>query len=315
MSNAPSPVQRPTFFQTIKDELALFRTGRWDRSGYLFIAPMLLFYLVFQTWPIIRGFLMAFTDYRLNYPKTAWEFTGFANYIELFNDKNILRYLSISVQAALLNVPIVLALALLLSILISSVKRWAGAYRWLIYMPAVMPVSVVFLTWNEIFGPKFGFIAALLRTVGIRLRLGILLNSETALAATVLVENWRVVGFSVIMLLVGIYSIDPEIFEAAAIDGANWWSSFLHVTLPLLKNQLLVLMIGSSGALSMLVPQMLLTPNGGPKGSTMTFAYFMYLQGIQGDRRLGYASSGYLLLAIFSVVWTYFWMKALQERE
>jgi multiple sugar transport system permease protein len=312
---APKAASRPKFLETIHKELEIARPGRWDPLGYLFIGPMVLFYIMFQGWPIVRGFFMAFTDYRLNYPKTAWEFNGFNNFTELFADPKIYTYMSISFQAALMNVPVVLLLALILSVLIASVKRWAGLYRWLIYMPAVMPVSVVFLTWNEFFGPKYGFIGAIFRSFGVRKAPAFLMDSSTVLAATVVVENWRVIGFSVIILLVGIYSIDPEIFEAATIDGAGWWKTFRHITLPLLKNQLLVLMISASGALSIMVPQMLLAPNGGPKGAAMTFGYFMYLQGVQGDRRLGYASSGYLLIAIIAAIWTFFWLKTLQEKN
>ena len=117
--------------------------------GYAFIAPAMLLYLVFNIWPIIRGFLMAFTDYRFVYPETSWKFNGFNNFIKMADDDKVKTALVIALQYTALVLPVTILLALFIAILISRVNRGAAFYRWVVYLPSILPLAVSFLMFRE----------------------------------------------------------------------------------------------------------------------------------------------------------------------
>src|SRR5215216_1725809 len=122
------------------------RNNPW---AYLFIAPALGLYLIFNVWPIIRGFLMAFTDFRFIYPDTRWDFNGVANFSEMLDDDDFWQSLAVSLRYTAFVLPITVLVAFFLAIVISRVTRGAGFYRWAIYLPVILPVAVTFLMFGE----------------------------------------------------------------------------------------------------------------------------------------------------------------------
>ena len=151
---------RPSILVTLTRELARARQARLVSNpfGYLFIAPAVILYLVFSVWPMFRGFVMAFTDYRFIYPKTQWDFNGLANFAEMLGDKVFWSSLGISVRYTLIVTPTTIVLSLLLAALIGRVRHLAGFYRWVIYLPVILPIAVTLLMWGQFYGNKFGFI-------------------------------------------------------------------------------------------------------------------------------------------------------------
>ena len=127
-------------YRQSRDRLAAVRKS--NLLGYLFIAPAMALYLTFNVWPIFRGFAMAFTDYRFVYPDTRWDFNGFSNFVKMVGDRRAMDAAGISLKYLVFVAPAMILIALFLAVLISKVKRGAAFYRWVVYLPAVLPVAV-----------------------------------------------------------------------------------------------------------------------------------------------------------------------------
>lgn len=289
---------------------------RDDLLGYLFIAPALLLYLTFNIWPLIRGILMAFTDYRFVYPDTRWEFNGLENFVRLFESSRVQEAAVVSAKYSLMVVPAVLIISLLTAILISRVRQGSGFYRWTVYLPTILPVAVSFLMFRQMYAPNFGLINSFLRGIGVEDPPHWLGEVATALPALGAAHLWIIFGFPTLLFLIGIYNISAELYEAASLDGASRWQQFLHITLPLLKpTTAMVLILIVPGVFGVTDPMLILT-QGGPQGSTQTLGYYLYdVAFVRGDLRLGYASAISLVVSLVTAALVALIFRWSRERE
>ena len=281
--------------------------------GYLFILPAVLLYSVFNIWPLIRGILMAFTDYRFVYPDTRWDFNGVDNFVKMAGSTKVQEALVVTMKYSALVVPLVIITSLFTAVLISRVRRGASFYRWVVYLPSILPVAVSFLMFSEMYAPTFGFINTILRDLGVEDPPHWLGEVETALPAVGLSHAWIVFGFPTLLFLIGIYNISIETFEAAELDGANRWQTLRFITLPQLKPTLaLVLILIIPGIFGTTDPMLILT-QGGPQGSTQTLGFYLYEVAFRlGDLRLGYASAISLVVSLITAVFVgiiFYWAK------
>jgi putative chitobiose transport system permease protein len=287
--------------------------GRTNPFGYLFIAPALILYIVFNLWPMIRGFLMAFTDYRFISESTRWDLLGLANFAEIFTDDQFLSGLSISLRYLLMYLPSMFILSLLLAVLISRVRAGGQFYRWAVYLPTILPIAVTLLMFKQLYNFKFGFFNSVLVNLGSTNPPDWLGETASALPALVLADLWRGFGFPTLLFLIGIYNISQELYEAASIDGAGWWQQLTRITIPLLKPTfalIIALNIGAIGA----TESMLVLTNGGPQASTLTLGLYIYQVAFQlGDLRLGYAAAMSLLLGLASALITFVSFRLLRQ--
>jgi ABC-type sugar transport system permease subunit len=284
--------------------------------GYLFILPALLLYLTFNIWPLIRGILMAFTDYRFVYPDTRWAFNGLDNFVKLFDSPKVWDAAIVSAKYSLIVVPAVLIFALFTAILISRVRRGSSFYRWTVYLPTILPVAVSFLMFRQMYAPNFGLINSLLRGFGVEKPPYWLGEVATALPAVGAAHLWIIFGFPTLLFLIGIYNIGSELYEAASLDGASRWQQFLYITLPMLKpTTAMVLILIVPGVFGVTDPMLILT-QGGPQGSTQTLGYYLYdVAFVQGDLRLGYASSISLVVSLVTAAFVALIFRWSRERE
>ena len=291
-----------------RNPAALWR-GLWAKRGdrprnnplgYLFIAPAMLLYVVFNIWPILRGLLMAFTDYRFIYPDSRWDFIGVDNFVEMWSDTGAHDAFWIAFKYFLMVVPITIILALVVAILISRVRHGSSFYRWVVYLPSILPVAVSFLMFREMYGLKFGFINTNLRNWGIESPPDWLGSVATALPAIAGAHVWILFGFPTLLFLIGIYNISQEVYEAAALDGANGMQQAMYITIPLLKPTFALIAVLLLAVLGTTDPMLILT-QGGPQKSTHTIGFHLYQIAFQlGDLRLGYAAALSLVLGLVS---------------
>jgi multiple sugar transport system permease protein len=307
---------RTGVFKGLKEEWKRARKEGWGNPfGYLFIAPALILYLIFNVYPIFRGFIMAFTDFRFSIPKTRWDFNGIANFVEMFQDKYNINGLIVVLKYAVVVVPGTLVIALFLAVMISKVRHWSGFYRWVVYLPVILPTAVTVLMWKQVFNYKFGFLDQNLRLLGMARPPDWLGTVRYALTAVSIIDIWRGIGFPTLIFLITIYSINREIYEAAEIDGANGWNQFWRITLPLLKPAFALILVLNSGFLGATESMLLLT-NGGPQNSTLTIGLHLYQVGFTlGDLRMGYASSVSLVLGIIAALISLGWFSVLRDRS
>lgn len=276
------------------------RNNPW---GYVFIAPALGLYLLFNVWPIIRGFLMAFTDFRFIYPDTRWDFNGLANFREMIHDDDFWSSVKVSLRFTAYVLPITIAIALLLAIMMSKVHLFAGFYRWMIYLPVILPVAVSYLMFGEMFSNRFGLLNSVLRDLGVRRPPNWLNDPDYVLRSLASVDIWRGIGFPTLLFLVGIYNISSDLYEAAAVDGATGWQQFRSITLPLLKPVFALVLLLDLATIPMVVDPMLILTGGGPQNQSMSLGLYAYQTAFQmGDLRLGYAASMNLVLGMTCAV-------------
>lgn len=272
------------------------RTNNW---GYLFIAPAIGLYLVFSVWPIVRGVLMSFTDYRFIYPKTRWDFNGLANFREMAHDGDFWHAFGISLRFTAWVLPITIVIALLLAIAISKVHRFIGFYRWMVYLPAILPVAVTYLMFGQMFNFRSGFFNSLLRELGVQRPPNWLGDPGIVLRSLAMTDIWRGVGFPTLLFLVGIYSIGNDIYEAAAVDGANAWQQLWSITIPLLKPVFALVLLLDIATMPTVTDPMLILTGGGPQNQSMSLGLYAYQTAFQmGDLRLGYAAAMNLVLGV-----------------
>jgi len=300
-----------TFGKVLRTELKA--KGWGNPFGYLFILPGMLLYGIFSAWPIFRGFVMSFTDYRFLYPETRWDFNGIENFVDMFSDQWVGHGLLVSIKWTLLVQPTIIVLSLFLAVLISRVKRGEGLYRWIVYLPSILPIAVSLLMFGQFYNPRFGFINQNLRSLGFDPPRW-LNDPRYALPALAFTDVWRGFGFPTLLFLIGIYNINTEIYEAAAIDGATPWNQFWSITLPLLKPTFLLILVLGSGIAGGTEPALILT-NGGPQNATRSIGLYLYQVAFTlGDMRLGYSAAVGLVLGLVSALLSLFWFRVLKEK-
>jgi ABC-type sugar transport system permease subunit len=272
------------------------RTNPW---GYVFIAPAIGLYLVFSVWPIFRGFAMAFTDFRFAYPDTRWDFNGLENFDEMIHDDTFWTAVRVTLRYTAYVLPTTIVIAVLLAVMISKVRILAAFYRWMIYLPVILPVAVTYLMFGQMFSYRFGLLNAFLRDLGVKRPPNWLNDPEWVLRSVASSDIWRGIGFPTLLFLVGIYSISSEIYEAAAIDGASGWQQFRSITLPLLKPVFALVLLLDLATMPQVVDPILLLTGGGPQDKSTTLGYYAYDTAFRvGDLRLGYASAINLVLGL-----------------
>jgi multiple sugar transport system permease protein len=303
-----APAQRSTVAEVWR-QIRTLRSQKWGNLwGYLFVAPTMILYFIFQAWPILRGLFMAFSDYRWIIPEThGWSaFNGLDNFVEMASDETFWRSLWIAIKFTFLYVPATLVLALFVAVMISKVKhpKLAGFYRVVSYLPAILPISVAMVVWRSIYHNEFGYLNHFLETViGIEKPPNWLGSAQWAMVAVLIAAVWMNFGHQALLFLIGIYNINTEQYEAAAIDGAGGWAQFWHITLPGLRPIFVLVLVLSAGVLGTTVEMMVLfDTGGGPAESVLTTGLYTYRTAFEvGDMRMGYAASMSLILGLISM--------------
>ncbi|MCB0080225.1 MAG: sugar ABC transporter permease [Caldilineaceae bacterium] len=281
------------------------RGVRQDRAGdalmgYLFILPALALYLTFSGYPLIRGLMIAFSDYRYLIPNHQ-PFNGLANFVEMVQDPLFWASFGRSLYYTLIYTPLNIGLGLLIALLIARITRpfEASIYRVVAYLPVVLPIAVGFLLWKQLLHPQFGYLNYFLREwVGIANPPAWLADLDWVIPTLAVAAVWKHVGQNILLFLVGLYNINGQLYEAAAIDGATGWAQFRHITLPLLSPTTFMLLILSLiGAFQVFEYTYVMT-GGGPVYATLTIVLHIYNNAFRSFK-MGYASAlAYVLFFI-----------------
>lgn len=268
-----------------------------DKKAYLaFLLPALLFYLFSVFYPIEESVRLSFMKWGGLGSK---QFVGFRNYISLFKDKvfytaffNNLVYLMIVVGMQLL-------IGLLFAVLLTYMTRGVTLVKTLYYVPCIITTVAVTQMFRSMYATQpEGIINQLLRTVGLgSLATSWLTNVKTVLACVSIPEGWRYTGMYMVIFYAALVSLDPEICEAATMDGANGWQVLIRVKLPMIKEVLLLtLTMVLTGALRGFDIPFILT-NGGPGNVSELMSTYMYKKAFSSSQ-YGYGSA----IAVFIIL-------------
>jgi multiple sugar transport system permease protein len=267
-------------------------------QGWLFAAPWLIGLVTFFLGPMLWSIYLSLTSYNV---VAAPQFIGLGNYIELINDPLIGHSLRVTTVYALLSVPLTLVLGLGLAMLLNQHVRGIAIWRTIYYLPAVVSGVAVALLWEWLFNGRFGMVNYLLELVGIS-GPNWLADPNMALWAFVMVSVWTV-GGSMLINLAALQGVPTQLYEAAAIDGANAWHRFRHITVPTISPVIFYnLIMGLIAALQSFTLFFIMT-QGGPNNATLTFMLYLYKMAFQ-NLRMGYASAMAWLLFLYLALLT-----------
>ncbi|TDG00617.1 carbohydrate ABC transporter permease [Paenibacillus piri] len=267
-------------------------------SGYLYISPWLVGFLLLTIWPILQSFYLSFTDYPLlSEPK--W--SGLNNYSRIFGgDPLFLKSLGVTFAYVVFSVPLKLFFSLMVAILLNRSIRGISIYRTMVYIPSLIGGSVaVAVLWRNMFGRE-GYINHILDWFGIT-GIGWVSNPQTALGTLVLLSTWQF-GSTMIIFLAGLKQIPKDLYESAGVDGASKIGQFFHITLPMLSPVMFFnLVLGIIGSFQMFNSAFIVT-HGGPANSTYTYALLLYDKAFK-NFEMGYASAlAWFLLFVIALL-------------
>jgi ABC-type sugar transport system permease subunit len=279
---------------------ALGRALARSRTGYLFIAPSMALILLFSYYPAVLAFYYSFTDFSVR--NVTAEFVGLQNYVTILRDDFYFRVgFGNMILILVTGILKVLSVPLLAAELVFWLKNHVHRYifRTLVVFPAVVPGLVTTLLWRLIYEPNVGLLNQLLRTLGLgHLQRAWLGDEQTAIWAIIGAGFPFLSAFAFLIYLGGLLNINPELYDSAQIDGANWLRRFWHIDVPLLEPQFrLLLFFAFTGAIQGFANIYIYT-RGGPGYATYVPALQMYLKIADGGD-FGYASAiGVLLFGL-----------------
>jgi multiple sugar transport system permease protein len=267
--------------------------GRSDLGmALIFILPAALGFLVFYVYPTIRGIYFSLTRYSLlGQP----HFIGFDNYTRLFQDKLFWNSLKVTLEYVGINIVLQTILAVGIAVLMQRLTK-STAVRAVILLPFLISNVIAALLWFWLLDYQIGFVNEVLAGLGLD-RVTFFGGESTAIPTIALVNVWRHMGYTALLVFAGLQTIPEYVYEAASIDGSTEWRSFWRITLPLLRPILaLVLVITVTGSFQVF-DTVAVTTKGGPGNASRVIQYYIVQKGF-AESQFGYASAISMVLFI-----------------
>ena len=263
--------------------------------------------VVFTFAPLAYAFWISLHDYQLLSGQLTW--LGSANYARLLTDPAVVRSLVVSALYTALSVVAQVVLGLGLALLVKDYVRGLGFFRTAYFLPVVASFVVMATIWKFLYAES-GLFNAVLMTLGLPPQ-PFLRSADEALASIAALGAWKFVGFNMLVLLGGLQAIPSDLYESAALDGADARQRFLRITLPLLKRVMLfVVVMTSIESFKLFTPVYVMT-SGGPQDSTNAIVFQIFRTGFR-YYELGYASAMSFLLLALVLVLTWLQFRALR---
>ena len=284
-------------------------TLAWRRRlfPYLLLAPTVILLAVFVVWPLAQGLYYSLyrtgiiVDYAI--PSLRPQLVGLANYVRLIGDPEFVNSLVRTAIYTAAMVPLTVAFSLYLAVLLQERFPGVGLARAIVYWPSMASLIIVGIAWKWLLGYNSGLVNYLLGLASVT-PVPWLINANMAQLAVILVSVWAQAGFFMVVLIAGLQTIPEEYYEAARIDGATPWSSFFHVTLPLLRPTLLIVVVLASISGFTTYPLVVALTSGGPGRATVYLVQNIYETAFTQPQSAGYAAAQSAVLLILLLVLT-----------
>jgi len=303
--------------QQPQSQAKLSRQERWQRfvggesfTAYLFLLIPIFILFFIKIYPVFYNIFLSFTNYDLFSPL---EFVGLKNYRDVFSQDVNLKAIRNTVLFAVGAVPIGTSLALVVAGLLNQPIRGRILFRFFFYLPVITSVVVSAMIWRWIYSPQFGLLNFALGFFGIPPQ-SWLNDPKLALPSLVVITIWGALGGHMIIFLAALQDIPNELREAAAIDGAKGWQTFLYVIIPLLRPVILFVVVTYSIGIFRNFGLIFLLTQGGPQNTTNTLVWEVY-QNAFGYLRFGRASALAMVLLFTILVITFLNFRLLREEN
>lgn len=262
--------------------------------AYLFLLPTLLVLGTFHFYPVFKALALSLYDWDMMSPDKA--FIGLGNYTEILSDPLFWKALKNTMIFVIGSVPLEIALALGVAVLLNQGLRFRAVYRLAFFVPYVTTVVAIAMVWGWIFHDQWGLLNHLLSWVGVAPQ-NWLLNPKWTLFNIIIISIWKTLGYTAIIFLAGLQNMDKELYNAARVDGANSCQIFWQITWPLLTPTTFFVSITSLIGAFKVFTEIFVLYGGRPGAlnSGITIVFYLY-EKAWGDYRFGYASAAAYLL-------------------
>lgn len=301
-----------TEMQAMPKRKASKKTIRENLTAYSFIAPNFIGFCVFTLVPMIFAIALAFC---------SWdgvhniEFIGLKNFTDLMRDATFKKAFVNTIVYSLGTVPLTLVCSLGLAMLLNQNVRFRNFFRTVSFFPYVASLVAVAAVWNMIFSPSMGPVNMLLSSLGVENLPRWAAGKETAMITVILFSVWKNMGYYMVIYLAGLQGINPDLREAAELDGANRWQIFWNVTLPQLRPTTFFVVVMLTIASFKVYDQMFMITQGGPGDATITLVYDIYNVAFVNTPKYGYASAISMVLFVLVLVVTLIQFKGSSSQE
>ncbi|NYD75957.1 raffinose/stachyose/melibiose transport system permease protein [Leifsonia soli] len=295
------------------------RAGR--RAGYwMYLLPMIVGTAVIVLLPFAVNVFISLFRWKGGIAPMRWN--GLQNYIDLLHDSQFwLAFTNtIFMIVGIVIVPTLLGL-LLAAMLFDYIGREFGGrtaafLRATYYLPQILPIAVAGFIWSWVLATQNGLLNSVIEALGVKSPPDWLGDPSIAIYAVMLMLIWLQLGYPVVIFMAALQRVDPELYEAASLDGAGWWRRFRAITVPQIRPEVFVVVITATvGALKVFAPILILT-GGGPEGSTVVPSYYSYRNFFELSK-VGYGSAiaTAMSIVIFLVAGVMLWLQRRGARE
>ncbi len=272
------------------------------KTAFIYLAPAMIVIIVFLYLPIILNFMNSL--YKWGAMSTEVKWVGFKYYKQLVEDDTI--------RVALKNnlVFVITSVVCQIGVLESKfLRRWQSFFRTIYFIPSLLMITVTGITFKMLYSPTIGLLNPVLELFGVNTsNVDILGSAKTAIWGVAAASQWQFIGYTVVLFVVAMQSISDDIYEAAEIDGASGIQRFFRITVPLMKNTIMINMIIIITGAVRVYDEVYVMTNGGPGRATQTLATYLYQVGFKNDQ-MGYASAIAFFVFIITFILGLFQMK------
>lgn len=288
-------------------------TAKRDRAAsYAFLMPTILLILALSIFPLIFSLGLAFMSWDLSRLEGGVRFIGLQNFVTLINDSRFWNTARVTVFFVVGSVALQYVLGLGLAMLLNQEIRFRRFFRVAFLVPMMLTPAAVGYVGRMLFNEGQGPINDIIKHLG-GPAIPWLSNSAMALPSLILLDTWEWVPFMTVVLLAGLQSLPPEVFESARVDGANEWQIFRNITFPMLAAvSITVILIRALEAFKLFDIVMVMT-GGGPGTATETVTMYAYVVGMKNGN-LGYASAIAYTLLVMIIIFSTIFLNSLRGR-
>lgn len=278
-----------------------------NRFGIGMLTPTLIVLLVMTAYPLIFTFVYSFTDYNYLKGTENASFVLFDNYVSLFKNGYFQQAVWNTIKFTILAVVLEMALGLLIAVFVNSLKRGQKIMRTLLLLPYLLPAVTVALSWRMMLSANYGIINQFLKGLGLPV-FNWFMDTKTAFGTILLIDVWQNVPFVFLLLYASLQSVSENQYEAARIDGADFFQQFWYITLPNIKGSLALCALLRTIDTFRLFEKVNVLTGGGPAGTTTTITQFLYTYGIK-SLDFGFGSAGAIVMTLLVLILSSFYIK------
>lgn len=280
------------------------------KLSYLFVAPAMVLNLVFFLYPFLQTLRMSFYDWAVLGEK---KFIFLENYANLLNDHQFWVSMGFTLKYALFVTPCLFLLAFVLALLIHGSFAGVNLFRSVYFAPVIISMTCCSMIWLWIYNDLYGVLNYVLQAVGFIDDPILWMNSSsTSLPAVIFMITWKMAGFSMLIILAALQSVDEQVYEAAKVDGAGKVMQFFKITLPIIRPQVALAMIMSVTGSVLAFEQFSIMTKGGPSQTTTTIVHYIYNTSFKYFK-LGYGSSMTVVLLMILGIISFVQYRVLQD--